>query len=199
MTDKETLSVYAESAARYAERFAATDDGGQSEDITVFTASIPNGGRVLDLGCGPGQWAAVLRDRGFIVDARDASPEMAELAAKQFGLDVQIATFDDLDAERLYDGVWANFSLLHAPRSAFPGHLQSIHRALKDGGAFLIGMKLGKGEKRDHLGRFYTFYSEAGLKDHLRDAGFTVEYVRRGHATGLAGTDDPFAVMIARG
>lgn len=199
MTDAETLSVYAESASRYADRFALTEGDTQAEDMTAFLKHVPDSGRVLDLGCGPGHWAAEFARRGYLTETMDASPAMAAIAQERFGLKVRIAAFDALDDDARYDGVWANFSLLHAPRSAFPTHLRKIRRALKPGGTLLIGMKLGTGEGRDHLGRFYSYYSEDELKVFLTDAGFAVGYTRLGHGKGLAGSDDPFAVMIAHG
>ena len=41
------------------------------------------------------------------------------------------ARFDELEVQGVYDGIWANFSLLHAPKSEFPGHLARIRRAGK--------------------------------------------------------------------
>lgn len=152
---------------------------------------------VLDLGCGPGQWAARLRDAGLIVDATDASPEMVELARANYGLAAKLATFEQLTVEDHYDGIWANFSLLHASRADFPGHLNRVHRALRPGGCLSIAMKLGSGEQRDRLGRFYAYYREDELRALLTKAGFTVSRSRIGNGKGLAGSDDTFVVMTA--
>ena len=59
-------------------------------------------------------------------------------------------------------------------------------------------MKLGTGEQRDAIGRFYTFYSEDELRDHLERAGFTVASSREGADKGLAGTVDPFLIIQAQ-
>lgn len=197
MSDAETLKVYAEAAQEYVDGFARKDDEIQAQDLAAFVAAVTPNGRVLDLGCGPGHWAARLQKAGFIVDAIDASPEMAALAKSDFGIDVRIADFEDLDARAIYDGIWANFSLLHAPRTDFPAHLGRIHRALKPGGTLHIGMKLGSGEGRDKLGRFYAYYSEGELKGLLQQAGFTVTRSRRGNGKGLAGGEETFIVLTA--
>ncbi|WP_095587351.1 class I SAM-dependent DNA methyltransferase [Actibacterium ureilyticum] len=196
-TDSETIAVYTRSADAYAKGFAEITDVDQAADLSAFLGPIPDGGLVLDLGCGPGQWAAAIRDQGYVVEATDATTAMAELAAQRFGIDVRVEPFDALSAVARYDGVWANFSLLHAPRAAFPGHLARVHRALKPGGMFHIGMKLGTDEGRDHLGRFYAYYEEDELKTLLSQAGFTTTRTRRGHGKGLAGTDDTFAILTA--
>ncbi|MVO17688.1 class I SAM-dependent DNA methyltransferase [Parasedimentitalea huanghaiensis] len=197
MTDQETMAVYAEAADEYADRFALTKNADQDADLFAFLSDVPNGGHVLDLGCGPGQWAARLRDEGLTVEATDASPEMVDLAKANYGLDAKLATFEDLADEVHYDGVWANFSLLHAPRADFPRHLKRIQRALRPGGCLSIGMKIGSGENRDHLGRFYAYYSEDELRALLTEAGFNVTRSRIGNGKGLAGSDDTFVVMTA--
>jgi len=63
--------------------------------------------------------------------------------------------------------VWANFSLLHATAEEFPTILKAIHTALKPDGALHLGMKTGEGARRDDIGRFYTFYTESQLEEHL--------------------------------
>jgi len=199
MTDRETMEVYAMAADDYADRFAQTQDADQEADLQAFLADLPKRGHVLDLGCGPGHWAARIRDAGLTVDAMDASPEMAQLAKTKFDLDVQTNPFEALSAQNRYDGIWANFSLLHAPRVDFPSHLARIHRALRSDGCFSIGMKIGTGEHRDHLGRFYAYYEEQELRDCLASAGFTVTRSRLGNGKGLAGSDDAFVVMTAHG
>ncbi|MBO9407707.1 class I SAM-dependent methyltransferase [Shimia sp. R9_1] len=201
MSDKETMQVYAQAAEEYAERFAKVAEGDidQFSDLKALFELLPDNGLVLDLGCGPGQWAAKIRDAGYRVEAMDASPEMAKLAKDRFDLDVTVGVFEDLTAEAKYDGIWANFSLLHAPRTDFPIHLARVHRALKPGGAFHIGMKLGEAEARDRLGRFYSYYGEAELIGLLEAAGFTVIRKRRGNGQGLAGGDDTFVILTAHG
>jgi len=201
MSDKETLAVYAKAAGDYAERFARIEnaDVDQFSDLTAFFKLLPDNGLVLDLGCGPGQWAAKIRDAGYRIEGMDASSEMAALAKERFDLNVTVRTFDQLEAVEAYDGIWANFSLLHAPKAEMPEHLKRIHRALIPRGAFHIGTKLGEGEQRDHLGRFYSYYTEDELTVLLEEAGFSVVRKRTGSAVGLAGSDDTFVILTSYG
>ncbi|PIE13622.1 MAG: SAM-dependent methyltransferase [Rhodobacterales bacterium] len=203
-TDRETLEVYTGAAEKYAGKYAkggaSSKNAKQAGDWAGFVALLPPGGRVLDLGCGPGHWAARLREAGYIAEASDATPAMAELAAERYGLAVRVEPFEALDAvPGRYDGIWANFSLLHAPRAQFPGHLARVFRALKPGGVFHIGMKLGTAEGRDSLGRFYAYYGEEELKQLLESAGFTVVSVRRGNGEGLAGGVETFVTVTCHG
>ncbi len=195
MADRETLAVYAARAAEYAKRFGQTKP---DLHLLAFLDALPEGGRVLDLGCGTGKSTAMMKAVGFEADGMDASPEMAAIAAEQNDVDVQVAAFDQLEAEELYDGVYANFSLLHAPKSEISGHLLRISRALKTGGHFHIGLKTGKGEARDKLGRFYAYYSDAEITRLLNDAGFDVLHRSFGAEAGLDGTVAPWIVLLTR-
>lgn len=193
MADPRTLAVYAEQAEAYATKFANTGD----VDLDRFMSELPVGGRVLDLGCGPGKAAAVMANRGFRAEAWDASPEFVELAQKTYGLRAKVAEFSDLDSVGLYDGVYANFSLLHAPKAEMPNHLARISKALKPKGCFHIGTKTGTGERRDSLGRFYAYYEEAELTDLLAAVGLTVDYRRTGAEPGLDGAMASWIILQA--
>lgn len=194
--DEKTIRLYDAKARDYATRF----DGGTKPGahLARFIAALPDGGHVLDLGCGPGGSAGHMQRAGLRVDAIDASREMVKMARDTQGVNARHATFDDLDAVAAYDGVWANFSLLHAAREDLPRHLDAIARSLRSGGTFHIGMKTGTGMSRDHLDRRYTFVEEAELATLLEGAGFDILHRDRGHEVGLAGTDDWWIVMMAR-
>ena len=196
MSDPTTIGVYDSRAADYA---ASTDERkGADPRLAAFIAACPEGGRVLDLGCGPGAPAAEMARAGLRVDALDASATMVEMASRRAGINARQASFDDIEGCAVYDGIWANFSLLHAPRSEMPDHLSRIYRALKPGGALHLAMKLGSGEARDRLGRFYTYYGEEELAGLLAAAGFTLLTRRRADSEGFAGGSDPFLVLTAR-
>lgn len=194
--DDETLKVYAAQADRYAQVF---DTQRKDPWLEAFLAAMPAGGSVLELGCGPGRIAGVMQAAGLRVDAVDASPEMVALAKSLHGVVARIARFDQIDGDKIYDGVWANFSLLHAPKSAFPEHLARLAAALTPGGRLHLGLKAGTGEGRDHLGRFYAYYEEQELRDLLTEAGFTVEKVDHGASPGLAGPVEPWLIVTAHG
>ncbi|MFV2038517.1 MAG: class I SAM-dependent methyltransferase, partial [Paracoccaceae bacterium] len=160
--------------------------------------AMPKGALVLDLGSGPGHCAARMAAAGLRTDATDAAPEMVRLAQDQPGVSAWKASFDDLDATATYHGIWASFSLLHARKSAFAGHLSRIHRALGPDGLLCITMKLGSGEDRDSLGRFYAYYSDSELDRYLGGAGFSITGRTHGNATGMAGVTAPHVIINAR-
>ncbi len=197
MSDDGTLGVYADKAQEYADLVGNT----LSKDplLADFIAALPPGGSVLDLGCGPGNAAHVMADAGLVVTATDAVPEMVALAKTHPGVSAHVASFDDITGEDLYDGIWANFCLLHAARADMPRHLAALKTALKPKGIFHIGLKTGTGEKRDRIGRFYTYYTDAELSGLLQDAGFHITHRTTGCDTGLDGALADWIVIRAHG
>ncbi|HQU67789.1 MAG TPA: class I SAM-dependent methyltransferase [Albidovulum sp.] len=193
--DRATIDAYEANAAAYAKRFRVVR---LTRPLKAFIDALPQGARVLDLGCGPGDASAHMRNAGLHPDPVDASPAMVALANDRHRIGARLGTFDELEAVAAYDGVWANFSLLHAPRADLPRHLAAIHRALKPAGLFHIAMKTGAGEVRDRLGRSYTYVTRDELKDMLAAAGFTIIAAANGHERGLAGTLDPFVIFRTR-
>lgn len=193
--DPGTLAAYAENAGRYADRFRAERPG---RHLAAFMAALPAGGAVLDLGCGPGHDCAFLRAAGFRPDPVDACPEMVALANRLHDIGARLGTFDGIAAQATYDGVWAQFSLLHARRADLPRHLAALARALRPGGLLHLGMKTGTGERRDPLGRFCTFVTVPELRGLAEAAGFDVTAAEEGAESGLAGTVDPFVILTAR-
>ncbi|HPD92647.1 MAG: class I SAM-dependent methyltransferase [Rhodobacter sp.] len=191
MSDDETLRVYQARAEDYARL------NGDSQALARFMASLPPGARVLDWGCGPGNQAKILLQRGFDVDPVDASAAMIAIARDRKGLPARLARFDD-PLPGPYHGAWVSFSLLHAPRADLPRHLRALHDALAPKGVLFLGLKLGTGEGRDALGRFYTYYTRAALLAHLADAGFAPFDIEERTDAGLAGRREPALLILAR-
>ncbi|WP_116131270.1 class I SAM-dependent methyltransferase [Tropicimonas sp. IMCC34043] len=195
MPDHPTLAVYDAEAEAYA---AMVGSDRPYPVLERFLRDLPPGGRVLDLGCGTGLWAARMIAQGFSVDAIDASEGMAAVARARHGITVRVGTFDTVTEVSQYDGVWAHYSLLHAPRDAFAGHLATLARALKPQGRLFLAMKLGTGEGRDGKGRFYTYYAATELEALLAAAGFVVTAARFGTDRGFDGSTHRFAMYHAR-
>jgi SAM-dependent methyltransferase len=196
VSDRETLNVYDARANDYADLIG--EAAAPKDQLESFLTSLPQQGNVLDLGCGPGLAAADFADAGHNVTATDASAAMIKLAARHAGVTTRQETFDEIRGDAIYDGVWANFSLLHAERADLPRHIQAIATALRPGGVFHIGMKTGESTERDALGRRYTFVSKIELENLLGDVGLTPFAHWTGSDVGFAGTVDPWIVMQAR-
>ena len=147
--DPDTIAFYQERAPHWVFHSGEA----QSHQLDAFLDRLPPQAIVLELGCGGGRDAAHIKQRGFAVDATDATPALVKRANQAFALGARVMAFDELEADAAYAGVWAHASLLHCPRAALPDVLGRIHHALKPGGWHFASYKLGDGEGRDLLGR----------------------------------------------
>jgi len=195
MQDDETIEVYNTRVDEYAK---VVEDINPRPVLVDFISKCSAGDYILDLGCGPADASAHMIVAGLRVDPIDASYEMVRLANEKHNVGARLGTFEEITQINTYDGVWASFSLLHAPQRDFPRYLKNLHIALKPNGIFHIGMKLGEGEIRDKLGRMYSYYSESELKSQLEDAGFTILETKLGEGVGLAGDVSPWAHILAQ-
>ncbi len=192
MADARTIATYDAKAADYAQMVSS---GTPDASLQAFIDLIPQGGHVLDLGCGPGTASAHMRAAGLLPDPVDASQGMIEIARNKFGLSARLGEFDDIDGDEVYDGIWANFSLLHAAPADLPRHFETLFKATKRGGTIHVGMKTGTGIARDKINRLYTYVTVDALMALLTSAGYQVTYMKEGTEAGLAGTLDPFVIM----
>lgn len=182
--DKATLDFYDDEAPVYA---PWSTPKSPLPWLEKFLSLAPDSGRMLDYGCGGG-WAAMrMLEAGYEVDAFDGSAGLAKEAADLTGLDVKVHRFEDFDAKDRYEGIWASFCLLHVPRAEMPANLARIYAALKPGGVFYLGLKAGSGEKRDSLGRFYSYFEPEYITDLLAKAGFTTPQIRLRDGDGYDG------------
>ncbi len=103
--------------------------------------SASGGGRVADLGCGPGHITAYLDELGLAMFGVDASPAMIELARQACrGLRFEVGSMGALDiADGVLGGVLSRWSVIHTPPRELPGILAEFHRVLASGGHLLIG------------------------------------------------------------
>lgn len=125
-----------------------------------FLAYIQKQGYILDLGCGSGRDALYFKNQGYQVDAIDYSIELVEIAKKQTGLNIQYASFYDLNEQCKYDGIWACASLLHCERSRLSEVIQHIISALKNDGVCYMSFKHGDTDRQKE-GRSFTDLNEA--------------------------------------
>jgi len=168
MSTDPTSSFYTDNAALY----AARDRKLPRQRLDAFLNALPAGAAILELGCGGGQDAAYMLSRGFDVTPTDGSAELAKEAENRIGRPVRIMRFETLDATEAFDGVWAEASLLHVPRSTLPDVYDRILHALKPTGLFHASFKAGKAEGHDKFGRYYNYPSAAWLEAMLSAGGW---------------------------
>lgn len=166
----QTISYYDEHAEEYC---AATRNADMSFCRDQFMAYLPAGAHILDAGCGSGRDSKAFFEKGFEVTAMDASEGMCKEAAKLLGQNVLQCTFQEMNFQNEFDGIWACASLLHVTRSDIDLVLQNLKKALKYEGVLYLSFKYGN-EERMMKERFFNDYNEKLLRDVLENNGFTV-------------------------
>lgn len=110
--------------------------GPDARDIAFEAVREARPGRVLEVGCGWGEFAARMRDElGADVVAIDLSPRMAELARER-GVDAMVGDVQDLPFEQgQFDCAVANWMLYHVPD--IDRGLSELARVLRPGGRLI--------------------------------------------------------------
>ena len=99
-----------------------------------FLAELPEGARILDVGCGSGRDTLAFKNKGYQLDAIDYSEELVKKATRLTGIPIKLKSFYEVDDYEAYDGIWACASLLHCERSRLAEVLEKMVQALKPNG-----------------------------------------------------------------
>ncbi|WP_084631481.1 class I SAM-dependent methyltransferase [Ferrimonas senticii] len=98
--------MYQQYAAQYAEAVKDNDYNAEFERPTTL-AMLDNaiadlhGNKVLDIGCGSGEYIAELRARGATVTAMDISEQMVDLVQQRFAGDAKVSCYQNDAAQGL--------------------------------------------------------------------------------------------------
>ena len=143
-----TRRFYDAVAEDYAEMFAGERDEPRDGAVLVGFAELVSrggGGRVADLGCGPGRTTAYLASLGLDVFGLDLSESMLAIARRENpGLRFRQGSMLDLD---IPDGTLAAavswYSSIHTPVDQLPSLFAEFHRVLAPGGYLLLAFQTG--------------------------------------------------------
>ena len=164
MASNPTLAYYQTNADKF---IADTQSVDMSPLYLRFLRHIPQGGHILDAGCGSGRDTKAFSAKGYRVTAFDACEALVEHARTHTGLPVVLREFKEVSEIHTYDGIWACASLLHLPESSLLDALHRLWNALKPGGYFYLSFKYGQGD-REHAGRHFTDATETRLEQWFR-------------------------------
>ncbi len=151
------------------EYFAETVQVDLGEQRDVFLSVLPPGGQIMDLGCGSGRDSRYFLEKGFAVDAMDASKELCKLAQQFTGIPVQCCTIQEWEPEKSYDGIWACASLLHLKREELKVFFKNCNRFLKEGGVLFVSAKEEILTGTDEKERFFTNFDKTLIRGLVYD------------------------------
>lgn len=135
---RETWNARALQWDEQAERDARSASRAHEIERLERTLALRPGARILDAGCGTGQYAIAFAERGYRVTAVDLAPEMIERARKraaEHGVEVEWRVGDIgrlTDPFAIYDAIHARVVLHFVPD--VPGTLREFRRVLMPGG-----------------------------------------------------------------
>ena len=184
MTDARVELVgrgYDEIADRFVEWSAEIENDHRSRWRQELVDRLPEGARVLELGCGAGlAYPRILAER-FRVTGVDVSTEQIRRArANVPSAHFVLADFTELVLDvGSFDAVVAFYSFNHVPRDLLAGLLARIHTWLVPGGLFLAAF--GTGDTKSWTGEwlgttmFFSSFPPDTNRRLLREVGLRLE------------------------
>lgn len=188
---KNVVDCYDKAAKEYAEHYFG-ELGGKHLDrilLRAFAAENKDRGRLIDLGCGPGQTTKFLSGCGIDdIVGTDISPQMVEVAkGLSPNLDFEVADMLQLKyADESFGSAVAFYAIVHFDLAQILIAFKEIGRVLKKGGEFLFSFHAGSGtvHRDEFLGHevnidFYFLEIDAVTKA-LEEVGFhLIDVIKR--------------------
>lgn len=175
--DEQVRSAYGACAAEYVSVLGSVENMREKDRQCIERWAEGIDGPVLDAGCGPGHWTALLHRNGVDIQGIDLVPEFIDSARTRFpDVPFRVASLRDFGvSENSLHGVLAWYSLIHVPPDELPGILAETARVLVPGGRLLLGFFDGPAAAPfEHAVTTAYFWSVARMRRLLRGAGFTV-------------------------
>jgi SAM-dependent methyltransferase len=158
-----------------------------------------SGGRILDAGCGAGEWVAFLNKAGRVAEGLDYSPELVA-SVKEFYPQYEWRA-GVIQALPYADGYFAgviSWGVIEHDEAGPAAALREFHRVVEPGGHIIVTVPIDSERQRlasrnqfpqdtaDTLPRaFFQYFMTPGeLSKHVSDAGF--EVVESGSLGGAA-------------
>ncbi|MBD9517053.1 MULTISPECIES: class I SAM-dependent methyltransferase [unclassified Pseudomonas] len=192
-----TLQHYQNSAQSFRE---GTWDHDVTQNIAALLRHIQGEAPfvLLDFGCGPGRDLCALKGMGHAPVGLDGCADFVAMAREASGCEVWQQDFLalELPAER-FDGIYANASLFHVPRSELPRVLRQLHGALKPGGVLFSSNPRGENQEGWNGGRYGSYHDLENWTRLLENAGFReLEHYYR--PAGLPREQQPWLASVWR-
>lgn len=192
-----TAAAYDARAAEYIAHLGSVEQMAAEDRALITRWRDATRGPMLDVGCGPGHWAALLAADGREVLGVDISAEMVAAARERWPVpEFRQAGAEDLPVPTASrSAVLAWYSLIHLPPERLPAALAEIARVLAPGGGLLLGFFRGEaGERFEHAVAPAWFWAPEMLEELLVEAGLAVAERHARHDPGAR----PHGAVVAR-
>ncbi|MBK0378230.1 class I SAM-dependent methyltransferase [Mucilaginibacter segetis] len=176
---------YDEVAEEYMARFGDELNGKHLDRILLAAFASENGdkGRLIDLGCGPGQTTAYLYEKGVVdIIGTDLSPIMVAKATQlHTHLKFEVADMTALPyTDSVFGSAIAFYSIVHFYEEKLKTAFKEIYRVLKSGADLLLSFHIG--EEPIHYDNFlgkevdidFYFWQTDSVVTTAKEAGFAI-------------------------
>ncbi|MDQ0649049.1 SAM-dependent methyltransferase [Microbacterium natoriense] len=176
-SDSSIAAAYGGRAAEYIEIAGALEQMDERDVAAVVRWRDETTGPLLDAGCGPGQWTALLAEDGRDARGIDLTESFVAFARSTYpGLPFEVGSFRRIPVPTAsLGGILSWYSLIHTPPAEVHDVLSEFARALAPGGGLLIGFF--EGEPREPFAHAVApayYWNQETLGELLVDAGFVV-------------------------
>ena len=155
-----TLDYYNKNSEEY---FNSTLNVDMTNTYKEFLKLVPEGGKILDLGCGSGRDSMNFMKLGYEVTSVDGAKKLAKKASVLLGKEVIVSTFEELELKEKFHGIWACASLLHIKREDLKTVLNNLYNNLDDNGVFYMSFKYGEKEYVDDKNRYFNSFTDESI------------------------------------
>ena len=155
---------------------------------------------VIDLGCGPGNSTALLKQRwpNAAVTGLDSSANLLDAARRDHpGIDFAEGDIAAWAPSEPSDVVFANASLFHVPRQELPQVLRQLHATLKPRGVLFSSNPRGDNEEGWNGERYGAYHDLQAWRSFMQEAGFA-ELTHYYRPTGLPRDQQPWLASVWR-
>jgi ubiquinone/menaquinone biosynthesis C-methylase UbiE len=197
MSRARVRDAYGARAAEYISLFGSINAAAEQDREYVLAWAQTVDGRVIDIGCGPGQWTDYLHQRGVDIEGVDPVPEFIDEARQRYpGVDYRIGHAEQLGVDDAsLGGVLAWYSLIHTDPDQMGEPLTEFARCVRPGGTLVIGFCEGAELAAfDNAVTTAYFWPVDLLSSRLEEAGFAVADVRTRAHPGVR----PHGAIIAQ-
>ncbi len=184
-TQNNIIECYNKTAKNYADKFIDELSKKHLDRILLKSFALENleNGKLIDLGCGPGQTTKYLFDCGVTdIIGTDISTEMINVA-KNINSQIPFETADILSLQypdNYFGSATAFYSIVHFEYNGIIKAFREIKRVLKDNGQFLFSFHIG--DNVIHLDTFldqpvnidFYFFETEKITKLLTETGFEI-------------------------
>ncbi len=174
------IEIYNIIAPKY---YSCREDLALLPELDAFMNLVPDGGLILDAGCGNGRDIKIFSDRGYQCVGLDGSKKQLRYAfLRSYKTDVKFECVDlrTYHSTLKFDGIWCNAVLPHFRNSDIMIVLSMFKRQLRNNGIILATFKEGSGDRMvvepefDNCTRYTNFHNKSDIEHFAGQTGLKI-------------------------